>query len=105
MTSRRIFPRSATTGTTPIKGAVPNSDAEPETTYKGYRIELESYCVTNSAWSPRAVVSLQNPGTSPGRTPVYSTSSVKFPTRAEADCHAFDAARVWIDSAVGPQGR
>jgi hypothetical protein len=70
--------------------------------YKGHRIELGSYAV-GAAWSPRAVVSVRTDEGAWQRTPLYATSSAKFPTRHEADRSALDVARVWIDGLAARQ--
>lgn len=68
--------------------------------YKGHRIELGSYSVGSVHWSPRAVVSVKNDEGAWHRTPIYATSSAKFPTRHEADLRAMDVAKTWIDTAL-----
>ena len=68
--------------------------------YKGHQIEAGSYCVGSVSWSPRAVVSVKNDEGAWQRTPLYATSSAKFPTRHEADHRALDVARAWIDAAA-----
>ncbi|PYN95171.1 MAG: hypothetical protein DMD91_25670 [Candidatus Rokuibacteriota bacterium] len=80
--------------------ALPENPPSAEITYKGYRIEPESYRVNSTSWSPRVVVSV-SAGEGPGqRTPLYSTDAAKFSTRDEADRCALEVARKWIDAAV-----
>lgn len=71
--------------------------------YKGHQIEAGSYCVGSVAWSPRAVVSVRSVDGAWQRTPLYSTSSAKFPTQHEADRRAIDVARAWIDATLERQ--
>jgi hypothetical protein len=68
--------------------------------YKGHQIEAASYCVGNVAWSPRAVVSVRTEGGAWERTPLYATSTARFPTRHEADHKAVDVAKAWVDAAL-----
>ena len=75
-----------------------------EMTYKGYRIEPASYGVNTATWSPRAVVSVRTDGTWARLTPLYSTSTARFPTRDEADLNAVAVAKAWIDRAVAKDG-
>ena len=82
----------------PTPPVVPLAD---EIMYRGYRIQLASYAV-GAAWSPRAVVAAKTGDGAWHPTPLYSTSSVKFPTRADADRHALDVATTWIDAQVTP---
>jgi hypothetical protein len=71
--------------------------------YKGHEIEAGSYSVGSTAWSPRAVVSVKSVDGAWQRTPLYATSSARFPTRHEADRRAIDVARAWIDAALAQQ--
>lgn len=71
--------------------------------YKGHQIEAGSYCVGSVNWSPRAVVSVRTDDGAWHRTPLYATSSAKFPTRHEADYQAVDVAKAWIDAALERQ--
>ena len=88
-------------GPNPSAAAPPVAQLADEIMYKGYRIELGSYAVGNGAWSPRAVVAVKTDDGAWRPTPLYSTSSAKFPTRDEADRRALDVATAWIDAAVG----
>ena len=72
--------------------------------YKGHQIEAGSYCVGSVSWSPRAVVSVKTSDGAWKRTPLYATSSAKFPTQQEADGRALDVARAWIDTELERQG-
>ena len=96
--SRPIVP----VGSRPLN-AVPEDTPPEAIMYKGYRIEPESYCVTSTAWSPRVVVSLRTDEGAWHRTPIYSTNTAKFATRAQADRCALDVAREWIDAAIKRQ--
>jgi hypothetical protein len=78
----------------------PQAHARNEITYRGYRIEPESYAVHTNAWAPRVVVSLGTAGSGPQRTPLYSPKTATYLTRDEADHHALDVARAWIDAAI-----
>jgi len=69
-------------------------------TYKGYRVEPASYCVSTGAWSPRVLVSLLTEDRSSPRTPLYATNAARWPTRDDADRCALDVARAWIDAAI-----
>jgi len=69
-------------------------------TYKGYRIEPESYYVNSTAWSARAVVSTKTADGWLRQAPLYSTNTARFLTREEADRCAVEVARAWIDAAV-----
>lgn len=83
--------------------AVPPSPVDhfpDEIMYKGYRVEPGSYAVGHGSWSPRVVVSVRTGDGAWRPTPLYSTSSAKFPTRAEADRRALDVATAWIDAAA-----
>ena len=97
--TRRV--RAPNVGSDPLAApAPPVAPLSDEIIYKGYRIEPGSYAVGNGAWSPRVVVSVRTDEGSWRRTPLYATSSAKFPTRAEADRRALDVATAWIDAAV-----
>jgi hypothetical protein len=99
MAIRRSFRQSAAVGFTPAAtpAGAPVSD---EITYKGYRIQLESYAVHAGAWSPRVVVSPKSvAGWEPG-SPLYATNTARYSTRDEANRRALDVARAWIDDAV-----
>ncbi|HSF06787.1 MAG TPA: hypothetical protein VLG10_13435 [Methylomirabilota bacterium] len=84
--------------------APPPDPVPAEITYKGYRIEPESYFINRAAWSPRVVVSVRTDGRWTRGTPLYSPTAVRFPTRDEADRRALDVAKEWIDTAA-KQGR
>lgn len=71
--------------------------------YKGHQIEAGSYSVGSVAWSPRAVVSVRSDDGGWRRTPLYSPSSARFHTQHEADRHAIDVARAWIDATLEQQ--
>ena len=71
-----------------------------EITYKGYRIEPESYSINTTAWSPRVVVSTRIDGRWAREQPLYSPNAVRFPTRDEADRRALEVAKAWIDLTV-----
>jgi hypothetical protein len=96
---RRATRPSVTIGF-PARPVSPPDPVVDEIMYKGYRIEPESYYVTNTTWSPRAVVSLKTDDGWSRQTPLYSTRTTRFPTRDEADRCALDVARAWIDTAV-----
>ena len=105
MITRRVTPPRNLEGVRPA--AAPPPPAIPlaeETIHKGRRIELGSYSVGNVSWSPRAVVSIKNAEGAWQRTPLYATSSAKFPTRQEADRRALDVAKAWIDADVERRG-
>ena len=89
-------------GATPAP-VVPTTQLLDEMMYKGHQIELGSYSVGSVNWSPRAVVSVKSDDGAWQRTPLYATSSVKFPTRQEADRSALDVAKVWIDALIARQ--
>ncbi len=91
---RRVV-RPIITTTAPPPG--PSSD---EITYKGYRIEPESYFINRMAWSPRVVVSVRTDGRWTRATPLYSPDAARFPTREEADRRAVEVAKQWIDTAA-----
>ncbi len=84
--------------------APPPGSASDVITYKGYRIEPESYFINRMAWSPRVVVSVRTDGGWTRGTPLYSPNTARFPTRDEADRQALTVAKEWIDTAV-KQGR
>jgi hypothetical protein len=82
-------------------GQVPPEDLHAdEITYRGYRIEPESYHVNSTAWSARAVVSVKTEDGWTRQAPLYSRNTARFSTRDEADRCALDVARAWIDAAV-----
>ena len=87
----------------PGPSASPLVDLPTELMYKGYRIAPGSYVVGHGAWSPRVVVSVKSAEGGWRSTPLYSTSSAKFPTRAEADRRALDEAIAWVDAASLPR--
>jgi hypothetical protein len=80
--------------------APPPGPSSDEITYKGYRIEPESYSVNRMAWSPRVVVSVRTDEGWTRGTPLYSPTAVRFPTRDEADRRALEVAKEWIDTAA-----
>jgi hypothetical protein len=93
--------RRVTAPTIPRSSDPPRPDlVVPEATYRGYRIEPESYAVNSGGWSPRVVVSVRHDGGWARQPALYSTHSARFPSRDEADRTALDVARAWIDSAV-----
>jgi hypothetical protein len=98
--TRRFTRRPPTVGPAlppaPSRPPVPDADI----TYRGYRIQPGSYASPRSGWSPRAVVSAKGPGGWAQGSPLYGTNTAKFPTREEADRHALDVARAWIDDAL-----
>jgi hypothetical protein len=102
MITRRVSAPRRAGDATPIVPLPPIAELPDETLYKGHRIELGSYSVGNVAWSPRAVVSVR---TADGwrKTPLYATSSARFPTRHEADRSALDVAKAWIDAGNAKQ--
>ena len=103
MITRRVTaPRtSGTFPSAPPPPVVPPVD--PTIMYKGHRIEAGSYCVGSVSWSPRAVVAVKTIDGAWQRTPLYATSSAKFPTQQEADGRALDVAKAWIDAALEKQ--
>ena len=78
----------------------PAAQLAEELMYKGHQIEAGSYSVGSTAWSPRAVVSVKTDDGAWQRTPLYATSSARFPTRHEADRSALIVAKAWVDAAV-----
>ncbi len=101
MITRRVTaPRSL--GGPAVAPVAPAVQLPSELMYKGHQIELGSYSVGQN-WSPRAVVGLKIDGGAWQRTPIYATSSAKFPTRHEADLRALDVAKTWVDNAVARQ--
>src|SRR5262245_10672945 len=99
MVTRRVLRPTGTIG--PPPGPVPRQAlATKEMTYKGYRIEPESYYVNSTAWSARAVVSTKTENGWSRLAPLYSTNTARFPTREEADRCALEIAQAWIDAAV-----
>ena len=100
--TRRAAPRTATVASGGTQ-APPTEALQDGITYKGYRVEPASYCVSTGAWSPRVVVSLWTEDRSSPRTPLYATNAARWPTRDDADRCALDVARAWIDAAVERQ--
>ncbi len=100
--TRRAAPKTATVAPGAIQ-APRAADPQDGITYKGYRVEPASYCVSTGAWSPRVVVSLWTEDRSSPRTPLYATNAARWPTRDDADRCALDVARAWIDAAVERQ--
>jgi len=96
---------TARTATVPPAGtqAPPAAQPQDEITYKGYRVEPASYCISSGAWSPRVVVSVRTEDGSSARTPLYATNTARWPTRDEADRRALAVARAWIDAAIKRQ--
>ena len=100
MITRRVTaPRSLGGVALPVPTVAQLSE---EMMYKGHQIEAGSYSV-GAAWSPRAVVSVKTDDGAWRRTPLYATSSAKFPTRHEADRSALDVAKAWVDAALARQ--
>lgn len=89
---------------TPAAKAPVASPAPDEITYRGYRIEPESYSTTRTAWSPRVVVSMRVDGGWGQAMPLYSSRAVRFPSREEADRCALEVAKAWIDATVQSRG-
>jgi hypothetical protein len=100
--TRRAPARTATVASAGPQ-APPPAQPQDAITYKGYRVEPASYCVSTGAWSPRVVVSLKTEDGSSPRTPLYATNAARWPTRDEADRRALDVARAWIDAAIERQ--
>lgn len=99
MNSRRVVRQPVVIG--PVAAAVPpQAQARSEITYRGYRIEPESYAIHANAWAPRVVVSRGTAEGEPQRTPLYSPRTATYPTRDEADQHALNVAQAWIDAAI-----
>jgi hypothetical protein len=104
MITRRVTPPRTMGGGSPASAPPPAPrPVDQAIMYKGHQIEAGSYSVGSVSWSPRAVVSVQTADGAWQRTPLYATSSAKFPTRHEADCKALDVARAWIDTALERQ--
>ena len=99
MVPRRPMRPTGAIGSPPGQVSLQGLHAD-EITYKGYRIEPESYHVNSTAWSARAVVSVRTEGLWSRQAPLYSTNTARFPTRDEADRCALDVARAWIDAAI-----
>ena len=102
MITRRVSAPRNLGAPLPITPIAPTVELPSELMYKGHQIELGSYAV-GAAWSPRAVVGVKATDGAWQRTPLYATSSAKFPTRHEADRRALDVAKGWIDTAVARQ--
>ena len=98
MPTRRVAP-PAMFGGEPRPAPTPVVVQPSDIIYKGYRVEPGSYCVGHGGWSPRVVVSLKTEEGAWRATPLYATSSAKWPTRDEADRRALDVAKAWIDAA------
>ena len=102
MITRRVTAPRNVGGLPSVAPVAPAAELPSELMYKGHQIELGSYAV-GAAWSPRAVVAVRSDGGAWQRTPIYATSSAKFPTRHEADLRALDVAKTWVDAAVARQ--
>src|SRR5215813_6636156 len=87
--TRRASPRPAPIASGDAQ-APPAVNLQDGMTYKGYRVEPASYCVSTGAWSPRVLVSLLTEDRSSPRTPLYATNAARWPSRDEADRHALD---------------
>jgi hypothetical protein len=68
-----------------------------ETEYMGWRIEPRSYLLDGNQWRPKAVVSRSVGGQFTSLETPPAPVSVMFGTRLEADAHAVDMAKKWID--------
>jgi hypothetical protein len=99
MVTRSTMRGTGTIGASPAP-VFPQALAAEEITYKGYRIEPESYSVNSTTWSARAVVSVKTVHGWSRQTPLYSSNTTRFPTRDEADRCALEVARAWVDAAV-----
>ncbi|HET9489827.1 MAG TPA: hypothetical protein VFR64_08750 [Methylomirabilota bacterium] len=85
---------------TPVPKAPAPSLPPDEITYRGYRIQPESYSINRTAWSPRVVVSMRIDGHWAQAMPLYSPRVVRFSSREEADRCALEVAKAWIDTTV-----
>ena len=101
MSARPVPPRSDTLPSG--RPQQPSASPSDEVTYKGYRVEPASYCISTGAWFPRVVVSVRTEDGSSTRTPLYATNSARWPTRDEADRRALTVARARIDAAIKRQ--
>lgn len=99
MITRRVTAPRSVGSVPPPMPVSPVVQLVEELMYKGHQIEAGSYSV-GAAWSPRAVVSVKTDDGAWQRTPLYATSSARFPTRHEADRSALIVAKAWIDSAL-----
>ena len=99
MTVTRRLTRPIVTVASGAREAPPVPSPQDGITYKGYRVEPGSYCVSTGAWFPRVVVSLRTEDGSSAKTQLYATNAARWPTRDEADRRALDVARAWIDAA------
>ena len=96
---RVIRPVVTPAAKTPVPRPAPD-----EITYRGYRIEPESYSINRTAWSPRVIVSTRIDGGWGRAMPLYSSRAVRYPTREEADRCALEVAKAWIDTTVQARG-
>jgi len=101
--TRRVTPPRTVGGASAALPPPVSKPIDQAIMYKGHQIEAGSYCVGSVSWSPRAVVSIKNVDGGWQRTPLYATSSVKFPTQHEADSRALDVAKAWIDTTLERQ--
>ena len=100
--TRRALRPPVTIGS-PASKVPPQGLPADEITYKGYRIEAASYYINSTTWSPRAVVSVRSDAGWSRPTPLYSTSTARFPSRDEANRCALGVAKAWIDTATERQ--
>ena len=98
MSAARQATRAGVPSDPPVRHVPPPIPAVSEITYKGYRIQPESYYVSSTSWSPRAVVSRRTSDGWLRQAPLYSPKTTRFATRDEADRCALDIARAWIDT-------
>jgi len=65
-------------------------------THKGYPIKLVSYKLKSGAWSPWAKI-FQPEGGRVTISEIGSRSNLLLDTKKEADAHALELAKMWID--------
>jgi len=69
----------------------------------GYIVEPTSQKLRSGRWSPAANIILDQGGTVT-YTPVYSRRRLTFKTQKDADAHALQLARAWIDGRISVLG-
>ena len=64
--------------------------------YRGWKIERQSYKSERALWHPKALVSIRDGG-NVHEHHVAAPSDVVYATERDADAHAIEMAKKWID--------
>ena len=67
--------------------------------YRGWKIERQSYKSERALWHPKALVSIRDGG-NVHEHHVTAPPDVVYATERDADAHAIEMAKKWIDERV-----